>query len=96
MPRIRQYADRDAMRDFMGELKAQCARLDYDTQEKTARLLGVSQPTAGRYLKDPENGGMTFKAFRILVKTVKPDPEITLRMLGYGTNDLKKMSKNFT
>lgn len=96
MPRIRQNADRDAMRDFLSELDGQLHKAGYGTQEKVAKLLGVSQPTAGRWLKDPEKGRMTFKAFRTLEKTAKPDPEITLRMLGYDTKDIKKLAREFT
>lgn len=34
MPRLRQNADRDAMKDFIGEINAQRARNGYDSCER--------------------------------------------------------------
>lgn len=70
MPRIRQYADRDAMADFMGELNAQRARFGYDTQRSLAPVIGVCQATAGNYIRNPET--IPFGVLRAIVKAVKP------------------------
>ena len=94
MPRIRQYAERDAMEDFMGELNAQRARFGYDTQRSLAPVLGVCQATAGNYIRNPET--IPFGVLRAIVKAVKPDPGILLKALGYTTQDIKKLAKEYS
>ena len=94
MPRIRQYADRDAMDDFIGELNAQRARFGYDTQRSLAPVLGVCQATAGNYIRNPET--IPFCVLRAIVKAVKPDPGILLKALGYTTQDIKKLAKEYS
>ena len=51
MPRIRQYAERDAMSDFVSELNAQRARFGYSTQRTFGPAIGVCQVTAGNYMR---------------------------------------------
>ncbi len=53
MPRIRQKADDYALKDYMGEIKAQSARLGYDTHESLSAAIGLSRPTVSKYLKRP-------------------------------------------
>lgn len=91
MPRIRQYADRDAMADFMGELNAQRARFGYDTQRSLAPILGVCQATAGNYIRNPET--IPFGVLRKLVKVLKPDPVLFLKAVGYTTTDIQKIER---
>lgn len=91
MPRIRQYADRDAMADFMGELNAQRARFGYDTQRSLAPVLGVCQATAGNYIRNPET--IPFGVLRKLVKALKPDPVLFLKAVGYTTTDIQKIER---
>lgn len=94
MPRIRQYADRDVMADFIGELNAQRARFGYDTQRSLAPVIGVCQATAGNYIRNPET--IPFGVLRAIVKAVKPDPGILLKALGYTTQDIKKLAKEYS
>lgn len=90
MPRIRQKADDYALKDYMGEIKAQSARLGYDTQESLGRAVGLSRPTMGKYLKDP----MAYiGTLRKLVQTLKPDPIIVLKVLGYSASDIKEIPR---
>ena len=49
MPRIRQYAERDTMKDFVAEINAQCGRYGYKSQKSLGNALGVCQSTAGNY-----------------------------------------------
>ena len=91
MPRIRQYAERDAMKDFVGEINAQRARFGYDTQRSLAPVLGVCQATAGNYIRNPET--IPFGVLRAIVKAIRPDPGILLKALGYTTQDIKKLAK---
>ena len=91
MPRIRQNAERDAMADFMGELNAQRARFGYDTQRSLAPVLGVCQATAGNYIRNPET--IPFGVLRKLVKSLKPDPVLFLKAVGYTTTDIQKIER---
>ena len=94
MPRIRQYAERDAMKDFIGEINAQRARFGYDAQRSLAPVIGVCQATAGNYIRNPET--IPFGVLRAIVKAVKPDPGILLKALGYTTQDIKKLAKEYS
>ena len=67
MPRIRQYAERDAMKDFIAEINAQCGRFGYKSQKALGGVLGVCQATAGNYLRNPET--IPLSILRSMVKT---------------------------
>ena len=94
MPRIRQYAERDAMKDFVGEINAQRARFGYDTQRSLAPVIGVCQVTAGNYMRNPDT--IPFGVLRAIVKAIRPDPGILLKALGYTTQDIKKLAKEYS
>ena len=89
MPRIRQNADRDSMRDFVDEVNAQCGRHGYKSQRSLGDALGVCQATAGNYLKKPEC--IPFGTLRSMVKLLRLDPVIILKALGYTAADIKKL-----
>lgn len=91
MPRIRQYADRDTMRDFCAEVNAQCGRYGYKTQKALGAALGVCQATAGNYLKNPES--IQFGTLRAMVKLLQLNPFVILRALGYSAKDIKKFKE---
>lgn len=92
MPRIRQNAERDAMKDLLGEINAQSARYGYRSQEALGTALGVCQATAGNYLKRPET--IRLSALRAMVKVLRLDPVVMLRALGYSTRDIQNISKH--
>lgn len=89
MAKYEYIADQDAMKEFVGEINAQCWRYGYKTQAELGNALQISQPTAGKYLRNPDD--MTFSTLRRLVKVLKPDPLIVLRALGYSSRDIKKL-----
>lgn len=91
MPRIRQKADDYAIKDYMGEIKAQSARLGYDAQESLGNAVWLSRPTISKYLKDPM---LYLGTLRNMVQKLKLDPVIVLRAIGYSTNDIKKLRKD--
>ena len=91
MPRIRQNADRDALRDLQAEVNAQCARYGYKTQKSLGEALGVCQATAGSYLKNPES--IKFGALRSMVKVLRLDPVVVLKALGYTTKEIKSVKE---
>ena len=89
MPRIRQNAERDAIRDFQSEVNAQCGRYGYRSQRSLGAALGVCQSTAGKFLHDPEC--ITFGTLRAMVKLLRLDPVVVLKALGYSSKDIQKM-----
>lgn len=89
MPRIRQKADEYSMEDFVAEINAQCGRYGYRTQQSLADALGVSQPTAGSYLRHPES--IQLGKLRAIVKLLRPDPIVVLKALGYTTKDIRQL-----
>ena len=88
MPRIRQNADRDSMNDFLADIRAQSARYGYTTQKSLGNALGLCQGTVGNYLASP--GSIRMDVLKVMCKTLKLDPIILLRALGFSTKDIKK------
>ena len=86
MPRLRQNADRDTMGDFISEVNAQRGRFGLTSQRVFGESLGIAQSTAGKYLKEPE--AMPLGVLRSLVKTLKPNPIVVLKALGYTTKEI--------
>lgn len=93
MAKLAHVAERDALKEFMDEVNAQCWRYGYKTQAELGEVLQVSQPTAGKYLRNPMD--MSFCVIRRLIKALKPDPVLFLKACGYTTTDLKKLEKEF-
>lgn len=89
MPRIRQNAERDAIRDFQSEVNAQCGRYGYKSQKSLGNALGVCQATAGNYLKNPDC--IQFGTLRAMVKILRLDPMVILKALGYSAKDIQKL-----
>lgn len=90
MPRLRCNADRDAMRDLLAEINAQCGRYGYKTQHSLGEAIGVCQATARKYLITPEI--IQIGTLRTMVQVLRLDPVVVLRALGYTTQDIKKIN----
>lgn len=93
MPRIRQYEERDAMKDLTAEINAQCGRYGYRTQKSLGSAIGVCQSTAGKYLQRPEM--IPLSVLRSLVKSLRLDPIVVLRAVGFSTKDIKQSLDRF-
>ena len=91
MPRIRQNAEQDTMKDLVGEINAQRARFGYNTFPELGKVLGVCPKSAWNYLQDPDS--IRLGTMRKIVKALKPDPVYVLLAIGYTKNDIKKMVK---
>ena len=87
MPRIRQYEERDAMKDFVAEINAQSARFGYKSQESLGNVLGCCQATVCNLLRSP--GSIQLSRLRQLVKVLKLDPLVVLKALGYSEKELR-------
>lgn len=90
MPRIRQNAERDALKDFTGEMNAQRMRYGYNTLQKFGKAIGVCTKSAFNYLEEPDQ--IRVGTLREIVKIIKPDPVIVLKALGYSSQDIKKLA----
>lgn len=93
MPRIRQYSERDEVNDFCAEIKAQCARYGLNSRETIGKALGISPGTVGNYLRDPLN--IRFGTLRTMKRVLRLNPEVILKALGYTTQDIRKLAKEY-
>ena len=91
MPRIRQNAERDAIRDFQSEINAQCGRYGYKSQKSFGSALGVCQATAGNYLKNPDC--IQLGTLRAMVKLLRLNPVVILKALGYSSKDIQNIKE---
>lgn len=91
MAKLEHVAEQDSIQAFVSEVNAQCWRYGYKTQESLGNAIGVSQVTAGKYLRDPAR--MAFSTLRKLVKAIKPDPVLLLKAVGYTAADIKNLQK---
>lgn len=91
MPRIRQNADRDAIRDFQAEINAQCGRYGYKSQRSIGEAIGVCQATAGSYLKNPDC--ISLGTLRKMVRLLRLDPTVVMKAIGYSSKDIKISTK---
>lgn len=91
MPRLRQNAEKDALRDFRAEVNAQCGRYGYKSQKSLGDALGVCQATAGKFLKNPD--GIQIGTLREMVKLLRLDPIVVLKALGYSVKDIQRLKQ---
>lgn len=91
IPRIKQKSDEYALSDFVSEINARCAWYGLTSQAEIGKKLGVCQATVGNYLRKPET--IRLDAFRAMVKQLRLDPVIVLKMLGYSQRDINNISK---
>lgn len=91
MAKLEHVSERDDIRAFVEEINAQCWRYGYKTQASLGNALGISQVTAGTYLRDP--GNMKLTTLRNLIKTLKPDPMVVLKAFGYSAAEIKKIKE---
>lgn len=94
MPRIRQYEERDSIKDFQAEINAQCGRYGYTSQKSLGTALGVCQATAGNYLRNPNT--IQLGTLRIMVKVLRLNPAVILKALGYSIRDIQKLYRGDT
>lgn len=93
MPRIRQNEEADTMRDLVGEINAQRARFGYSTLTEFGKRIGVCQKSAWNYLDDPRK--IQLGTLRTIVKEIRPNPGIVLKALGYSSQDIKKLAREY-
>lgn len=89
MPRIKQYEEKYAENDFRTEMRVRQGYYDLMSQHALAEAVGIPRPTLRKRLLDP--GSMSVEELRKLVRAVKPDAGVVLKLLGYTSKDIKKL-----
>lgn len=93
MPKLRQNEEQDTMKTFTKEIRKQGIEYGIETQEDLGNLLNIAQSTAGSYLQDP--GRIRLKTLRDMVKKLRLDPFMMLKVLGYSKQDIRKVAKEY-
>lgn len=88
MPRIRQYADKYAKNDFVGEIDRiiRCPELSEQS--------GLAYSTLRKRLLEP--GDFRLWELKRVIKVAKPSIRIVLIMLGYSSKDIKEFKEAST
>lgn len=93
MPRIRQYADRYTSEDFWKEINRCCtlAGIQSDNAAALGRGIGVD----GQNLRHYRNGKtvMPLDVLQKLVTTLRPNPAVILKTLGYSEKEIRAWLK---
>lgn len=94
MPRIRQYADQYSQDDFWTEVDRRCpvAGIQSKNNSALAAVIGVSGASVGTYKKG-NLGTMQIKTLQNLVKALKPNAGVILRVLGYSSKEIKDFAR---
>lgn len=93
MPRIRQYADRYTSEDFWKEIDRCCplAGIQSDNAAALGRGIGVD----GQNLRHYRNGKtvMPLDVLQKLVTTLRPNPAVILKTLGYSEKEIRAFAR---
>ncbi len=90
MPRVRQKQAEYLLGDFVKDVQCRIYLSD-EYRPEIARKLGVSEKTLYNYLHRPEIMKLSF--LRGLIVTLKPPPELTLKMLGYSKEEIRELAR---
>ena len=95
MPRIRQYADRYTSEDFWKEINRCCtlAGIQSDNAAALGRGIGVD----GQNLRHYRNGKtvMPLDVLQKLVTTLRPNPAVILKTLGYSDKEIRAFAREW-
>lgn len=94
MPRIRQYAERDAEKDFLREIRAGQGSADLMNNRSLSDACGIPYQTLLRRIRNPED--FTLGEIRKLFKVLPMRPAVLLAFIGYTTQDIKKLAKEYS
>ena len=92
MPRIRQYADRYTSEDFWKEIN-RCCPLAGIQSDNAAALGGIG--VDGQNLRHNRNGKtvMPLDVLQKLVTTLRPNPAVILKTLGYSEKEIRAFAR---
>lgn len=93
MPRIRQYADRYAAEDFWKEIDRCCPLAGI--QSGNASALGERIDEGHQNLLNYRKGKteMRVSVLRKLVTTLRPNPAVILKTLGYSEKEIRAFAR---
>jgi len=91
MPRIYQNADRYAIADFQQEIRRRQGHYDLMSVRALAEKIGMPQSTLNPKINDPDR--LLLPELRKLIRTIHPDIGITLVLLGYTHQEIKKFKE---
>ncbi len=91
MPRIRQLAEKYAEEDFLKELRVRMVFAGVNTDRELAERIGITPATMCKRKKSV--GGFSLGELQGLVREVKPDPVIILKLLGYSGKEISRIGK---
>ena len=93
MPRIRQYAERYAAEDFWKEINRCCPLAGI--QSDNAAALGKKIGENGQKLLNYRSGKteMRVSVLRKLVTTLRPNPAVILKTLGYSEKEIRAFAR---
>lgn len=86
MPRIKQLEAQYAVKDFWAEVDGQSGRQGLKSNAAIGGAIGVTGQSVGKYRADPS--AMKIGTMQRIVKRLKPDISVTLRLLGYSDKEI--------
>lgn len=92
MPRIRQYAERDAKKDFQKAIGR--AQVDAEMTQKKglAEASGIPYSTLWKRLENPED--LSLAQFKQLLAVIPIPAEALLTFVGYSAKDIRKLQES--
>lgn len=93
-PKLEHQRQLAAVDDFQREIQCRCIWAGSPADATTrhfAKVAGISEASGYNYIKDPSQ--IRVKALQKVVKTLRPDIGVVLRLLGYTNQDIKSYAK---
>lgn len=91
MPRIRQLTQHYANEDFVKELRKKMIDYNYRSVKEIALIIQMAPRTLYRKVQSPDS--FCVSDFRKIIPILQPDPGITLSLLGYNKQDIKRFKE---
>lgn len=95
MPRIRQYAERYASEDFWKEIDRCCplAGIQSDNASALGEKIGEDRQTLRNYRNGKTE--MRVSVLQKLVTTLRPNPAVILKTLGYSEKEIRAFAREW-
>lgn len=94
MPKIPQYADKYAAESLLREIRTRQGAADLMNNRSLADASGIPYQTLLRRIRNPED--FTLGEIRKLFKVLPVRPAVLLAFIGYTTQDIKKLVKEYS
>ena len=88
MPRIKQYAERDARRDFQKAIEMARMDGDFRNKKRLAEAVDIPYSSFWRMMESPEK--ITLGQLRTLVKTIPIPASAVLAFVGYERKEIRE------